>query len=332
MEKEARQKRVRDRWQAARNAARFALVIAMILEVNQLIRVQGAVAILVGVGFALWVLCEFVTIHLAIKNERPVPSALPEPDLPLVVPQIEMPIAGATVETDDTRPNPWETPYDPARFGARHRPDLTAPHFALPYDNHWWPLIRAEFWLVNRRSSRRERFIGYVSPALPVALFALNSVLRTLKRHGGTLPYDPAVMQEFRSLLPMMAFWLVGITLLALATQGDRIKKRFPPHGVLRAGVATLTPAGLYNRVGAYPAFAPWPHVEHIFFHRGDFFLCYRDPDTDTPKEIVLARTGFPDPETARRFHDAALTLWRSEGREIPAILRRPDPVADIAR
>ena len=236
MDEEARQKRARNRWQAARNLSRFALVIAILLEVNQLIRVQGAVAILVGLGFALWALCEFMTMHLTTRNVRAVPSALPEPDLPLVVPQIEMPIAGATVETDATHPNPWEAPYAPARLGPHHRPDLTGPHFALPYDNRWWPLIRAEAWLVNRRSSHHERLIGYVSPLLPLALFALNSLFRTLKRHGGTLQYDPAVAQEFRSLLPVLVAWLVGITLLTLATWGDRVKKRFPPHGVLRAG------------------------------------------------------------------------------------------------
>ena len=91
--------------------------------------------------------------------------------------------------------------------------------------------------------------------------------------------------------------------------------------------MVTLTPDGLYNRVGAYTTFAPWPRVEQLFFHQGDFFACYRDPDTDTPQEIIIARTGFPDPQTARCFHDAALTLWRSEGREIPEILRRSAPL-----
>ena len=115
---------------------------------------------------------------------------------------------------------------------------------------------------------------------------------------------------------------LIWLCLFA-ALVWNAICTKFPTPDTVSGGHAALTPTGFCDIMDDKTGFAPWASVKSLVQNNGDFVIRYRNPVTGAVSGNVIIGAGFPDRETADQFYQSAVTLWKSNGRDLPPTLRR---------
>lgn len=225
-------------------------------------------------------------------------------------PALAMPVVAGSVAADPSalsERNAWDLSAH-ADFANSQQPGAGAAlQITIPYRT-----TRNALWRTNV-------YVLLHSPPAHALAFFLFPLLGSLFLVPGLISSGVAG----RSVLPMLllmaglfAGW-VGFFFALLLLQ---IQQRLPRPDTVRMSTARLTPDGFYDVMPEKTAFCAWNSVRAIREHEGDIYVWWGFGTSN-----VVPREGFADQAEARRFYEAALTLWKSKGTIWPAPEQAPE-------